>query len=163
MSEVERDTPASPAARLVHHFREQAMAAVGDYDEALTHGGVPEAVQRDLAKAALDYYNALHEHREEDALDEPWDERGITWLEEAEGATVEVKQQLPRSNGATTTRRKPMLMAVDPERLRNTIRELNEVANELGFGPEIANSVHRTEISDEVIEEVEEWRQENLE
>lgn len=153
----------SPAYRLIHHYREQATAAVQRYNEARVRGDVDERVQLDLATAALNYYNVLHEHRDEAALSEPWGERGIQWLEQAAQQSVVVEESLPRSNGATAASTKPKLLAVDPEAIKQTILELNDIAKELGLSIRIEESTPRTEITDEMIEEVDEWRKQNLE
>lgn len=149
----------SSAYRLIHHYRERAHAAIQRYNEATVNGGVSGDVRHDLAAAALDYYNALYEFRDEDALEDPWDERGIDWLEDAGEQTVEMESSLSRANGATTIEEVPLLQAVDPARLVQTMRELNDVANELGFSARIEESTPRTEITDEMIEKVEQWRQ----
>jgi len=161
MSSESESARTSPAYRLIHHYRERATAAVQRYNEAIVTGGVPADVKQDLATAALDYYNVLYEYREEEALDEEWDERGISWLEELANETVTVEQSLPRSNGATTTTERPAILSVDAHRLKELILELNDVAKELGFSAEVAQSTNRTEITDEMIEKVEKWHQEN--
>lgn len=153
----------SPAYRLIHHYRERAAAAIERYNNARVRGHVPETVQIDLASAALDYYHILYEHRDEEALDEPWEERGIDWLEEFAGTTVTVEESLPRANGATREVQKPAIQTVEPGRLKQVILELNDVANELGLSAEVKESAPRTDISEDLIEEVEEWRQANLE
>lgn len=153
----------SPAYRLIHHYRERAAAAVQRYDEAIVRGTVPQSVRRDLATAALDYFHILHEHRDEEALEEPWDERGIEFLEELQGETVTVEQSLPRANGATTYVERPAILAVDPRRLTRAILELNDIAKELGLSAEVRESTNRAEITDEMLEWVEEWRQANQE
>jgi hypothetical protein len=153
----------SPAYRLIHHYRERATAAIQRYNEALVKGSVSEEHRRDLAAAALDYYSVLHEHRDEEALDPHWDERDIAWLEDLAGETVEMEQSLPRSNGATTSVERPAILAVDASRLRDLILELNDVAKELGFSARVEESTTRTEITDEMLDKVEEWRKANLE
>lgn len=153
----------SPAYRLIHHYRERAHAAVTRYNEASVTGDVGPDVRSDLAAAALDYFNALYEFRDEDALDESFDDRGIAWLDGADEETRVVERSLARANGATTTERVPLLQTVDPSVLVAVIRELNDVASELGLSARIEGSTPRTEITDEMVREVEEWREQNLE
>jgi len=163
MSSESDERRPSPAYRLVHHYRELAMAAVQRYNHALVAGQVSESITRELAETALNYYYALYEARDENALDEPWDERGIAWLEEAERRTVEVETDLPRANAATTVETQPAIMAADPEDLKAAILELNDVANELGLSLDVRESTPRSEITEEIMEDVEQWRQANLE
>lgn len=153
----------SPAYQLIHHYRERAHAAIQRYNEQSWSGDVPADVRKDLAASALDYYNALYEFRDEDALEMPWDDRGIDWLDDAEHETVTVERSLNRANGATTMSEIPVIQAVDAARVVRTIRELNDIVGELGLGVRIDESTPRTEIPDELFEEVEEWRQRNLE
>lgn len=154
----------SPAFRLIHHYREQAMGAVHRYNQRkVTERAVGTTIQQDLATAALNYYYALYEFRDAGALQEEWDDRGVAWLEEAEGQTVTVEESVPRANGATKTVEKPLLRTVSPQKLKRAILELNDIANELGFSAEASGSSPRTEITDEMIEKVEEWQQRNLE
>lgn len=61
------------------------------------------------------------------------------------------------------TREDPQRRRVPIDKLRRAARELAEAAEELGALSEFDASTPRTEITDELIEEVEEWRQENLE
>jgi len=153
----------SPAYRLIHFYREQAMGAIQRYNTALVNQRVTDRERRDLAQAALNYYYALYEHRDEDALEEPWDERGISWLEDAQHETVAVEESVPRANGATTVTEKPALLALDADRLKDAILELNDIAKELDLSARVKSSTPRTEITEEMIEDVEQWRQSNLE
>lgn len=162
MSTSDDETRVSPAYRLIHFYREQAMAAVQRYNSAVVNDQVAERIQRDLAEAALNYYYVLHEHRDEDALEEDWDERGIAWIEDAQTQTVTIEESLPRSNAASTVVEKPALLSVDAIRLKQVILELNDVAKELGLSADVKSSTPRTEITEEMIEEVEQWRQNNL-
>jgi len=140
--------------KIIRTAREEAAAAVRQFNRARVSGNV--------TLRALNYYDALHDYRDEEALREPWEERGIIWLEEAASETVTVQQSLPRANGATKSVERRYLLAVDPAEIRDTIRELHDVAKELGFSPKAKQGTVRTEIGEELIEEVEEWRQNNL-
>lgn len=46
---------------------------------------------------------------------------------------------------------------------RQCYRQLNDIVVELGFAPEAPGGEQRTEITDELMEDVEEWRQQHLE
>lgn len=158
-SDAERER-VSPAYKLIHHYRERAHAAIQRYNENSWSGDIPSDVHQDLATAALDYYNALYEFRDEGALEESWDERGIDWLEDAEHETVTVERSLNRANGATSYVEIPLIQAVDPAKLVRTIRELNDIAGELGLSAHIEESTPRTDLSD-AMERLEKWQQQN--
>jgi hypothetical protein len=119
--------------KIVRSAREEAAVAVRQFNNARRAGRVTSDVRSELARAALNYYDALYEYRDEGALDTEWSERGIEWLEAAADRTVTVDKRLPRRNGATQKTQKPAILTVAPSRLRDAIRELNDVAKELGF------------------------------
>lgn len=52
---------------------------------------------------------------------------------------------------------------VDVDRLKRAARELSDVAQKLGALSQFDASTPRTEITDELIQEIEEWRQRNIE
>lgn len=120
---------------IIRTARREAAAAVRQFNSARAAGQVSGNVKRDLANAALNYYDTLYEYRDEGALEEEWSERGVEWLESAAMETVETEKSLPRANGSTTTVEQPLLMAVNPVEIRDAIRELNDIAKELGFAP----------------------------
>lgn len=150
--------------QIVYDHEMAALSAVQEYRrQKLGPVPVTEAVRRELAERALAYREVLHKYREKDALDPAWDERDIHWIETKQNQLINVEQPSPRRNSNTETVEKPAILAVDPERIVGVIRELEDVADELGFTAATSGATHRTEIDDDLIEEVEEWRQENLE
>jgi len=161
-SNDQQESGFSPAYRLIHHYREHATAALDRYHSALVNDRMNEQIRLDLATAALNYYKVLHEFRDDDALDEEWYDRGIAWIEDAAGKQIVVEKSLPRANGATTTTTQPALASTPAEDLEQLILELNDVARELGFSAETTKSTTQTEISDEMMDKVKEWQQQNL-
>lgn len=149
--------------RVVYEHEIAALSAIHDYRAAKLNGQVTDRHVRELAQRALDYREVLHKYRSKDALDPEWDERPIHWIEEYQNRTVQVEQSSGRLNNNTTLAEKPAILSIDPERLVYVIRELEDISDELGFSATISESTPRTKIDNELIEEVEEWRQKNLE
>lgn len=150
--------------QIIYDHEMAALSAVREYRRfKLSPMAVPDDVVRELAERALGYREVLHKYREEDALDPPWGERDIHWIEQKQNEVVTVAEPSPRRNGNSRSVQKPAIVAVDPERLVKVIRRLEDIADELGFTATTSQSTHRTEIDDELMEEVERWRKENLE
>lgn len=163
----DQDEPAQREnATIVREARYEAALAIQTYNRARRDGRVNLAVRKELAQAALDYRDALYEYRIEDALSQPWDERGrwdegLDWIESAVDQSVDVEKDLGRRNGNTEPVTRPKLLAVDPRELRDTIRELNDVAKELGFSREAKSGTHRAEIDDELMQKYHEWHKQH--
>lgn len=138
-SKDETQSDAAPR-RLIYNVRERAIAAVDAYeDEKLGNSGaVSEQTRKSLVVAALSYRRCLNHHRGEKALDTPWEKRNIHWIEEMAGEYVEAPASSNTANGNGSSGVKPALLEVDPERIKDVILELNEVAKELGFAASIA-------------------------
>lgn len=123
---------------------ERVSSSVSGQTHALLHGRV-FAYYR-AVKRCLDMYpNA----------EELWKDRDIGRFERMRSQKQEIVKTIPgRGQANTTTLRTAPL---DYETLDTLSDELDDVTSHL------AESTHRTEIDDELIEEVEEWRQQNLE
>lgn len=100
--------------------------------------------------------------------DEDYDVEGevrpadVKFLEDYQGEVQKIEQeQYVRHEGyQTVTEFQPALMPV--QAYRRALRYLDEMRNELGFAPEAKRKTPRTEITEEMLDDVEEWRQENL-
>lgn len=150
--------------QIIYDHEMAALSAVREYRRfKLRPDPVPDHVVRELAERALGYREVLHKYREEDALDPPWEERQVHWIEQEQNESVTVEVPSARRNGNTRTVQKPAILAVDPEKLVDVVRRLEDIADELGFTATTTESTHRTEIDDDLMEEVEKWRKENLE
>ena len=160
-------TPDEPSdagfRRSVRKVRERAfMALMQARDEQVSTGSISRATRRELASATLAYRDRLKNFQGNNALEEPWAERGVDWIEQVAGQTVTVSTQVPRSNGNSRPTTDPALLHVPPSRLIATLEELDEIAGELNFEASTPESTTRTEITNDLLEEVEQWRKRNL-
>lgn len=120
---------------------------------------------RPYALAADDDSKELELWRESlEAVDVRGRERSLTlgtldkkW----ESAFIDVKEahQDELQGDVMTQTKYRLLLPVQAARL--CYRQLNEIVVELGFAPEAPGGEQRTEITDELVEEVEEWRQQH--
>lgn len=119
----------------------------------------------DVAAALADYQDVLQDYSDEDALDTEWDERVTVDLDRALSKTVAIEKPAghARNRQSTTTVEMPAVAQLSVDQLLAIAKELDQIAKELGFAAPVAESVHRTEIDEELIEEVEKWRKQNLE
>lgn len=151
--------------RLIREAKEEAWHA-----RRALHRDLPNPsgeTKWQLATALADYRDLLVDYRDEDALDTEWNERAVDVdiIEKLLSQTTEVETTLNRRGHATQTKRVPLVMSdqVSGHFLIEIGKELDAIFAELGFGPTVEGSTHRTEISDELMEEVEKWRKQNLE
>jgi hypothetical protein len=148
--------------RVVYDARETVQAARNEvWGELVGHGSVSPHARRQLATAAVQYWDVLKEYGDE--REDGWEEAGVDQLGELVGRTVEVAEPAPGDTSATETVKRPALLSVDPQQLIDVTKRLDELAKELGFAAAVAESGHRTKIDDELIEEVEAWRKQNIE
>lgn len=80
------------------------------------------------------------------------------WESAFESVTESEEDEL---RGETTTMRRFRLL-LPVQTARECYRQLNEIVVELGFAPEAPGGEQRTEITEELMRDVEEWRQANL-
>jgi hypothetical protein len=120
-------------------------------------------MKRRVAVALNTFRKTLRPHRDEDALDTPWEERGVDVVEQWVHGEVTVQRELNRRGHAVETATVPKAYEVSVYQLDAAFEELQAIAKELGNAAPAPESTHRTEITDDLVEEVEEWRQRNLE
>lgn len=140
MSSHTRDDTSSGDARpkrIIYDIQSRALAAVADYFDERLRGTITEQTRRELATTALLYREALWKHRDEKALTTPWEERPIHWIDQYVNETVTVETKSNRRNGNKTTVERPALLTVDPQRFVDTIHELEDIAEELGFSADV--------------------------
>lgn len=158
----EQNQHRSAANRMVYDARERLQAVRNQFWRERVQGEPSPKVRRELAIAALQLYDVLYEHREEEVVESDWNESAATRLQSLLNSTVEVPRDSPgRSSNAKTVER-PAIMAIGADELLQMTKELDDLAKTLGFSANTADGTTRTEITDEMIEEVEKWRKANL-
>src|SRR6056297_2712612 len=156
-------SPQNAATRAINEARADAtMARRYLRRMMLQQGSVDAHAKVEAAEAAVALYDELKEHREKSALERDWEESGIERLEEALGSTAMVPVA---SAGRTSNQQqepRPAMHTVPAQDIINAIDTLCELCDTLGYGAPVDAATQRTEITDELIDEVGEWRQENL-
>lgn len=163
---TEEDNSGETASqRLIREAKEEAWHARRALHRDLPNPS-PETKWQ-LATALADYRDLLVDYRDEDALDTEWGDRetNVDMIERLLSQTTTIEVSLNRRGNATETDTVPLVMSdqVTPGLLIDIAKELDSIFAELGFGPTVEGSTHRTEITEETIEEVEKWRKRNLE
>lgn len=126
-------------------------------------GQVSDQTHRDLAVSLLQYHDVLMEFSDHsDKIEERWDESQITEIRELLGKTTRQPVPAPGRTNANKYVEQPAILEVGAETLIDISKKLDGIANKLDFTASVSETTPRTEITDEMIEEVEEWRQHNL-
>jgi len=146
---------------VVHYRREMLFNALDALDE--NKPDVSGDVKHQVGVALNSFRRALRQHRDEDdALEEPWEERGVDVVEQWMNSEVTVEVSVNRRGSAHKQEQVLAIKQVPVRQLEAVAQELLDIAKELGFSEHIDESTHRTEITEEDIKEVEKWRKQNL-
>jgi len=146
---------------VVHYRRETLFSALDALDE--NKPNVPGDVKHQVGVALNSFRRALRQHRnEEDALEKPWDERGVDVVDQWMNTEVGVEVSINRRGSAHKEERVLAIKQVPVRQIEAVAQELLDIAKELGFSEHIDESTHRTEITEEQLKEVEKWRKQNL-
>jgi hypothetical protein len=140
--------------RVVYEHEIAALTAIHDYRDAKLNGGVPDRIVRELAQRALDFREVLHKYRNEDALDPAWDERPIHWIDDYQNETRLVEKPSSRRNSNTKTVEQPAILSVDPEALVDVIRELEDIADQLGFSAPVRSPTDHNQVDHDELAEL---------
>jgi len=118
--------------RVVYDARETVQAARNEvWGELVGRGQVSLHARRQLATAAVQYWDVLKEYGEDRSTE--WEESGVDQIGALVGETVEVPEPAPGDTNANDTVQRPALLSVDPEQLIDVTKELDTLAKELGF------------------------------
>lgn len=120
-------------------------------------------MKRQVAVALNTFRKTLRPYRGEEALETPWNERGVDVIEQWVHGEVTAERDLNRRGNMTEAVTVPKAYDVSVYQLDAAFEELQAIAKELGNAAPAPESTHRTEITDDLVEEVEKWRQRNLE
>jgi len=127
----------SQPRRLVYMARHHMQAARNQYLSEMVQGGVSPQTKRQLATAAIQFYDVLWEHREERIVAEKWEELAVDQLKDALGSTVTVEQSVPGDTTNTRTVQRPAITQIDGQRIFEESKKLDQLAKELGFSAKI--------------------------
>ena len=119
--------------------------------------------KREIVVHILNYHRVISKFADESVLTDG-DIPDISPIRNRLGRTTEVVVESKRGGGDITTQQRPAVDELDVWYLEDVANQLETTAKKLGFWANVnAETTHRTEIDDELIEEVEAWRQSNLE
>jgi hypothetical protein len=171
------DDDDGPAATTPRRKLEAAMQEVAEYRREYIRASVSgvggdQSLLRGFHAAVICYYCELRPYREEGEIEDIWDEvvlwetadservQGLETLERWINATETHQVDQPGRGAATRPEQQPACL--DGDRLLRVSYVLDEVGKALDLAVPVPESTHRTEIDDELMEEVEEWRQKKL-
>jgi hypothetical protein len=140
-----------------------AHRARTQYQRAKMRNAAGPAVEQQLRDAVATLHGVLHWWRDDDAVSDLWDDRNLDVVERWTSEYRSVTQEASGSpNRATETVDVLAIQTVGESQLLTALNSLLEVAKKLGFAPATSESVPRTEISEELFDEVDEWWEENV-
>jgi len=158
----DQESTETPFGRLIREVKEEAFHARRKLRREQPRPSTDTKLE--VAAALADYYDALSDYGGEETLDTPLNERLSVNLFILFDKTVTVSEPIPvRNSAACDQRTMPAAAKLPARKLHQIGKELDAAAKELGFAAPVADSVHRTKIDHELMEEVEEWRKQNLE
>lgn len=147
--------------RIVREAKEQAFHARRALRAELPNPTT--ATKREVAVETASYADAIEAYAAdaEKSPEEHWrdslpvDPEGLV----GESVVVEQTRQVGRTQ-RRESQRKPAVTRVEASVLLELGQELDSIANQLGFGAVTKDSVPKTEITNDLIKEVEQWRRE---
>jgi len=131
------------------------------YYQQLNSGGVGQQIHRDLQTAVLRYWDVLHEFDED--IPEFWEEHNLDAIPRLAEETVTVTRPTAGYGSGSERTTKPKIATVPATRLVQITHTLDRAAKELGFAAEPEEGITRTEITEDEIEEFQEWAKQTLE
>lgn len=159
----DNDSSDTRSKRLLQEIREQVILVRSQYLSERGAGQVRPSTEQALRDVTIEYYEAIREHRGESVIAQDWDESGVAQVEELLEETTTVQRDRPGHGTAVEQAEVPLIQQVDPLVLVNLTRKMDDLCKRLGFSPAVNESTPRTEIDEELVEEVERWRQKTLE
>lgn len=131
------------------------------YHQTAQSGGCSQETHELLQEAVLRFWDILREYR--DTVDEEWEEKNLDQIQRLANQRVTVPVSAPGYGSHQETAQRRAISELDADTLVQLTHRLDEIAHELGFAAEAKESTTRTEITQEDVEEFEEWRQKQME
>jgi hypothetical protein len=148
---------------LLDDIQEEALLISAQYQFETSEGGVTPQTERQLRQAVIRFYAALRKYRHEPVVEESWNDSAVDEIKQLLTETTTIRPEKPGHGSARGDPiQVPIIQQVGPHTLNEYIEKLDDLYHELGLSDPVKDSTPRTEINDELIEEVEEWRKANL-
>ena len=131
MTDEERDDP--QPKRMIYAMRRHVQQIRNRFWEEGVNGQFSPRTKRELAAAAIQYWDCLYEFRDEQVLDEG-DFPDISPVRSRVGETTEVLGQSPRRSGGQQLRTVPAVTELSEDYLLELTEDLDDLSKQLGFG-----------------------------
>jgi hypothetical protein len=121
---------------LVREARQQMQNARNIYwhEKTSGDGSVSWEVRELLARRAVQYYDILWEYKtDRQSVEQAWDESDIEMIQQLAHDARTVDVAAPGDTSNTQQVQKPALAALDPSKLVELTKQLDQIANDLGF------------------------------
>jgi hypothetical protein len=135
-SNTREERPQTGFDLLVREARQQMQNARNIYwrEKTSGDGSVSWGVRELLARRAVQYYDILWEYKtERQSVEQAWEESDIETIQELANESQAVEVAAPGRTSNTKEVRKPALAALAPEKLVELTKQLDQIANDLGF------------------------------
>lgn len=149
------------ANRLIMNIRQRVILVRARFLAERAQGSVSHQTISELRETTIEYYEALREFRSEPVIEDEWEESRVDELEALMEETTTIEESKPGHGSSSQTKRVPAIQQADPMLLVEFTRALDDLCKQLGFSATVRQSTPRTEIDDELMEDIEEWRQTN--
>ena len=157
----QNDRNERPWQRMIQERQEHLEAILDALTERSAHVELSPSMKRDVAVATLNLHRVLAKYKDEDG-DEDDDLPDVSEIRKRMGKTTGVMQESVGLKRGMTQSQVPAIDELDFEYLEEIANKTEKAAKELGFWAKADATTHRTEIDDELMEEVEQWQNNNL-
>lgn len=155
------DEDSSQFGRLIYRAQEEMDEARMLYFQQRAANSVTEETITYLQASLMRYYGIMRRYRDESAVEDEWPGEQFQRLQDHVLSEEQVPTQSAGRGSRQTVQTRPG--RVDPKQAVELSFTLDDIATELGFAAAASEAKHRTEIDEDLIEEVEKWRKQNLE
>jgi hypothetical protein len=145
MSDDDERSDSAPA-RLIYRMREHVQQVRNQFWREGINGQPSAATKRELATACIQYWDVLYEFRDESVLEEG-DFPDVEPVRSRVGQMTERLEQSGRRGGSQTVRQVPAVMELDGWYLVSLTKDLDDLANRLGFGASTREATPHDDIS----------------
>lgn len=148
--------------QLIYEMRREVQRVRNQYWEEGINGGSSDKIHLELAARTLQYYDVLYEHRDEESTDDD-DWPDISPLQDRVNKRIKEFEESTGRGRSVTTVERPAILDVPVGQIIAISEELDDLAKRLGFSAAVDETTPRTKLDGELLEEVEEWRKQNIE
>lgn len=138
MSSYSDDSDDPQPKRLIYKKKEQLQAVRDRFWEEGVEGGFSPRTKRYIATVALQFWDVLHEHRDESVLSDD-DFPDVSPIRDRLGRQTKVPVESPRRGGGKTLEDVPAVNDLNDWYLIDVTEQLDDLAKKLGFAAKAAS------------------------